>query len=147
MRARPPTTGRSLARLSWLLLSLLALAVLVCARLLTPSATGVGTHVALGLPPCGFLAWFGLPCPACGLTTSFAHVARLELAAALHAHPLGLPLFVVAAALVPAGLRWSARGEAPLEVIDRLRADRWALVLVAALLGSWLARLFALSLR
>ncbi|NBO19844.1 MAG: DUF2752 domain-containing protein, partial [Proteobacteria bacterium] len=42
-------------------------------RWLTPDARGLGTHEQLGLPPCGFYLWYGLPCPSCGMTTSWPH--------------------------------------------------------------------------
>ena len=32
----------------------------------------MGTHQQLGLPPCNFVTLTGYPCPACGMTTSFA---------------------------------------------------------------------------
>lgn len=133
--------GALLDRLAFGAIALGAAAVLVVARLLAPSSGGVGTHRALGLPPCGFLVWTGVPCPSCGLTTAFAHLAHLELGPALRAHPLGLPLFVLALALVPLSVRAIVRGDALLPTIDRLAADRIALGLTLALLFTWLARL------
>jgi hypothetical protein len=130
-----------ITRLGWLLVASAALAVLLTARSLTPAAEGHGTHVALGLPPCGFRAWTGLPCPTCGLTTAFTLLAHGELLLAIRAQPLGVPLFLgaVASALVAAvGL---VRGDSMLHTLDRLRADRWVLLLVIALLLSWLATL------
>lgn len=144
---RAGTGARLLHRLLWTLVTLAALATLVCARLLTPSPTGLGTHVALGLPPCGFVQWLGLPCPTCGLTTAFAHLARLEVLASLRAHPLGLPLFALTCALATCGAIWARRGDRPAEVLDRLQADRWPLALVVTLLVTWLSRLLALSFR
>lgn len=128
-------------RLPWLALALAALAVLVTSRLLTPSASGRGTHLALGLPPCGFLAWTGVPCPTCGLTTAFAQLAHGNLAASLRAHPLGLPLFLADIALLLLALRALHAGWSFVERVDRLQADRWAMVVVITLFSTWLARL------
>jgi hypothetical protein len=133
--------GALIDRLVFGAIALGATAVLVVARLLAPLPGGVGTHRALGLPPCGFLVWSGLPCPSCGLTTAFAHLAHFELAPALRAHPLGLPLFVLTTVLVPLAVRAVARGDALLPAIERFAADRIALGLTLALLFSWLARL------
>ncbi len=121
----------------------LALALLTAARALAPAPSGRGTHVALGLPPCGFLRWFGLPCPTCGLTTSFAELARFELARSLRAHPLGFPLFALTVLAVPIALRTALRGQ-PLALV-RAGAPRWAALLVLTLLATWLARLVALA--
>jgi hypothetical protein len=137
-------------RLIWSALALASLAVLVTARLLVPAASGVGTHLALGLPPCGFLLWSGLPCPACGLTTSFAWLARAELTRGLQANPLGLPLFLGTLLTLVLATRYAYLGRArdtPWLVVDRYRVDKVALGVVVALLLSWCVRLLALSLR
>jgi hypothetical protein len=79
----------------------LASIVLVIARLLPPSPRGVGTHEQLGLPPCLFLKFTGLPCPSCGLTTSFAHATRLHFYEALTTQPFGLLAFFLTVLLIP----------------------------------------------
>lgn len=134
-----------LDRLLWLTIAAVSLLILTTARLLTPSPTGLGTHIALGLPPCGFLEWSGLPCPACGLTTSFAHLARAHIPQALAANPMGLPLFALTAALLPFAAHQAKQGTSVIQTLERLRADRAALLLVLALLATWAARLIALT--
>jgi hypothetical protein len=133
------------SRVVWLGVAAGALGILIVACLLTPASEGYGTHLALGLPPCGFRVWTGLPCPTCGLTTAFALLARGRIVAALHAHPLGLPLFLADVALLTVALRGAALGRSVLATIDRLRADRWALLLVLSLLTTWLARSLGLD--
>lgn len=55
--------------------------VLAVAFWLTPNTRdGVGTHTALGLPPCGLYETTGIPCATCGMTTSFSLAA--------HGHPV-----------------------------------------------------------
>jgi hypothetical protein len=125
-------------RLAWLALASCAAAVLVTARVLTPSAAGHGTHLALGLPPCGFLTWTGLACPTCGLTTAFALLARGELVPAIRVHPMGVPLFLSCLGVLGLGLRAAVR-KAPRLHFPPLQ--RWALLMVLALLTTWLAKL------
>ncbi len=141
MGAAGKVTASPGERLVWLLLGLGATGVLVTARVLTPSASRVGTHEQLGLPPCGVLAWLGIPCPACGLTTAFAHLARGEWLASITAHPLGVPLFLVTCALVPGALWALVRGVAVMHAIDRLKVDRAALYFVLSALAVWAIRL------
>jgi hypothetical protein len=125
----------------WALLALASGSVLALSRLLEPAPEGIGTHTQLGLPPCGFLALFSLPCPACGLTTSFAHLARLDLLASLRAHPLGLPLFVMVCLFWVRALRGVVAGGSPARLIEHRQAGRAALLLCFALLAVWSVRL------
>jgi hypothetical protein len=97
----------------------------------------------LGLPPCGLLAMFGVPCPACGLTTAFTHLAHFHVGASLHAHPMGLPLFAGTIVLLVMSLHGALRARALNEAIDRLRLDRVALVTVGGLLCTWAVRLLS----
>jgi hypothetical protein len=71
---------------------IISLLVLTTAFLLKPDPRGIGTHEQLFLPPCPFHWFTHLPCPACGLTTSFCYVGKGNLLKAFQTHPLG-PLF------------------------------------------------------
>lgn len=104
--------------------------VLGLARWLTPDASGVGTHQQLGLGGCSVLTLTGWPCPMCGMTTTFSHLAHFELIQGLLNQPFGLYLFsatLIATALglsdllVPRGrwrkaLRWVERRETAVAV-------------------------------
>jgi len=63
----------------------------------------MATHTQLGLPPCNFVLMTGQPCPACGMTTSFALLVRGDLAASLRANWAG----TVTALLAAATLVWA----------------------------------------
>ena len=141
MADRPSAHRRTGNRLLWAIAGAAALAVLAAARALAPDPSGMGTHVQLGLPPCGWLYLTGLPCPTCGLTTAFAHMARLQVTSAFSAHALGPVLFAMTAAAIPIAA-WGIATDAPVaRAIERLRLAKVAAIIAAAAVVSWLLRL------
>ena len=68
------------------------------------SARVMETHRQLGLPPCTFLEVTGVPCPACGMTTSFALLVRGDVANSVRANWVGTLLAAFCLAVVP----WAA---------------------------------------
>jgi hypothetical protein len=101
-----------------------ALGVLVVASSVTPAAEGHGTHTQLGLPACGWAMVSGSPCPTCGMTTSFAHAVRGELAEAFFCQPMGLLLAIGAAIAFWAGLHIAVTGSQVWRVYGRLLTPR-----------------------
>jgi len=87
------------------------LAVLLLASQLRPDPRGWGTHEQLGLPPCTFLILSGKRCPACGMTTAWAHFTHGRLADALRTHAAGTLLAVVALVVALGALIVAARGK------------------------------------
>jgi hypothetical protein len=71
---------------------------------------GMGTHKQLGLPECNFLRLTGLPCPSCGMTTSFALLMHGDVPASLRANPVGTLLAVYLLAMIPWNLAGAMRG-------------------------------------
>lgn len=59
------------------------------------------THRQLGLPPCGFYAMTGLPCPSCGFTTSFSLLMHLDPANAMRANSVGALLGTYCLLVIP----------------------------------------------
>lgn len=118
--------GYPLGRGGRVLLGLWTLALMAgfwLASTLEPDPRGFGTHQRLGLPPCSFRVLFGIKCPSCGSTTSFAHFVRGEWSAAIRSNPAAFGLALMCAAMVPWGA-WSVW-------IGRTwRLDQPALVLV-----------------
>lgn len=102
------------------LFSRLLLAGLVCflvagftlAYQLEPDTRGYGTHQRLGLPPCTFRFLLGIPCPSCGMTTSFAHFVRGEFVSSLQANWVGTIMATVSALAIPWGIISLAIGRA-----------------------------------
>ncbi len=72
--------------------------VFAVAASLVPRTSGHGTHEALGLPPCSMYAFTGTPCPTCGYTTAFSHVAHGELLTAFVVQPAAALLALAVAA-------------------------------------------------
>lgn len=68
---------------------------------LSPDPSGHGTHRQLGLPPCSSVIAFGIKCPACGMTTSWALMIEGRITEALVANVGGSLLFVVAFVSIP----------------------------------------------
>ena len=85
----------STGRLAHLVITAGLAATLAFAWFLTPDPRGVGTHEQLLLLPCNFYRLTELPCPFCGMTTAFAHMARGQALEALSAQPAGALGFVV----------------------------------------------------
>ncbi|HET6325725.1 MAG TPA: DUF2752 domain-containing protein [Planctomycetaceae bacterium] len=100
----PEPLGFPLDRRGRFLLSVLSLGLIAgfcLAASLQPDPRGFGTHRQLGLPPCLVRLVFGIPCPSCGMTTSFACLMRGQFEDAFRANPAGLLLGLVCAAFVP----------------------------------------------
>lgn len=109
--------------------------LLAIAAMLTPSASGRGTHRSLGLPACGTLAETGYPCPTCGMTTAVAWTVRGRVDKAFGAHAAG-PLVAVALAVCAAG--GAAQGITGRPILHRLRIDwRLLLALVVLVFAAW----------
>jgi hypothetical protein len=115
----------------------LATLTLAVARYVRPSANGYGTHQQLGLPPCVFFKLVGIPCPSCGLTTSFAHAARFHFYQALLTQPFGLVAFCLTVGSIPI-LVFLIRGRIPWrEAIRTPRVQPLFYVLLVIYLLSW----------
>lgn len=75
--------------------------VLFAAAHLEPDPTGLGTHEQWGLPPCTMRQILGVPCPSCGMTTSFAHFVRGQFWQAAQANTAGLLLAACCVVQIP----------------------------------------------
>ncbi len=67
----------------------ICMSILFFAVTIVPQSRGFGTHTQLGLPECGFLSRTGHPCITCGMTTSFALMARGSILQAFATQPAG----------------------------------------------------------
>ena len=111
--------------------------VLLLSWWLKPDPRGLGTHEQLMLFPCNFHALTRLPCPFCGMTTAFAHMARGQVREALLAQPIGAVGFVACALLLPIAIGGLSTGRDPIGTIMRLPWGRLSKVIVAMLAAAW----------
>jgi hypothetical protein len=113
--ALPVMTGWVRGALAGLALGLAA--VFAVALWLDPYEGGsprrMETHRQLGLPPCTFYRMTGIPCPSCGMTTSFALLVRGDVGNSLRANAVGTLLAAFCLLLIPWCLAAVATGRTP----------------------------------
>jgi hypothetical protein len=95
------------------------------------------THLQLGLPPCNFKVMTGLPCPSCGMTTSFALLMHGDLANSLRANAVGTLLAVFCLLFIPWALASAVSGRS-LFIVSMEKTVTWiVLVFLGLLLTRW----------
>src|SRR5262245_53791096 len=92
------------ARVGALAIALVCLMGLALAARLRPESAGHGTHMQLGLPACGWAAYFGKPCATCGMTTAWAWAAHGRYGESFLAQPMGMILCLGAAMVFWGGM-------------------------------------------
>lgn len=118
-------------------------ALLATAVMLPPNRGGVATHTAMGFDECQFLATTNLPCPSCGMTTSFAWFVRGNIAASLYVQPMGTLLATAAGMTFWAGLYIAATGKPVYRRVGaQLPASYYVLVPLALAIAAWGWKIF-----
>jgi hypothetical protein len=118
--------------------------VLAVARSLTPSEAGVGTHTQLGLEPCIMLSSMGIPCPMCGMTTTFSLMSHYRPVDAFLNQPFGVVLFLLTVLIAVYGLLEMMNPRRRWLKLYQWIANKDISVLVAFFLGfmgSWLYKI------
>ena len=141
--AHPPVdrSSTTLPRLVGAGVAVAAAMLLGLAAWLEPSASGLGTHSQMRLPPCGWILSMNLPCPTCGMTTAFAHAADGNLPAAFLAQPMGAVLAVATAMALLVGSFTAATGSRVAVLFGGLWGRRTAWVLGVGFSGAWLYKI------
>lgn len=121
-----------------------ASALLATARWLTPAANGWGTHQQLGLPPCFFHQMMGIPCPTCGMTTSFAHTVRLHFYDAFVAQPFGFLACLITASLIPSSLLLMRRRVPWMRLMTARGSNAVMYALIVLFLAAWVYKIWAM---
>lgn len=119
------------------LIGLVLLAMLVVGAALRPAPEGHGTHQQMGLPPCGFYLATGTPCPTCGMTTAFAHVANRAPVAGFVTQPFGAALALVASVGFWGCAHVALFGSRLGRVLGKLMGSRAVLITAGVWLASW----------
>jgi hypothetical protein len=115
---------------------------MVIAAALPPSHQGLATHRLLGLRECSFLVTTGIPCPSCGMTTSFAWFARGNLAASIYVQPMGALLALLCCCGAWGGLYIAITGR-PVHRLLRLVPGRYTLWPLLGLgLAAWAWKIY-----
>lgn len=130
------------ARLVALGIAMACLAVLIRAATLPPSPTGVGTHTKMGLGACQFQVQTALPCPSCGMTTSFAWFARGNVLASAYVQPMGAALAFAAACTVWGGVYVALTGRPVYRLLRLLPGRYYVVPLLALAVLAWAWKIF-----
>ena len=123
------------------------LVVLLLSFWLKPDPRGLGTHEQLMLFPCNFHALTGLPCPFCGMTTAFAHMARGNVREAFLAQPMGAVGFVATMLLLPIAVGGALTGKDTVGRILRLPWGRFSKTIVAMFAVAWVFKIVVMWVR
>ena len=136
--------GTWVSTVVWTVLLAIPTALIITAFTLTPDPAGHGTHTQLGLPPCGFLVYVGVPCPGCGLTTCFTNMVRFRFVEATQANPFGVALFLVTLAGIPVSSMGIVRRLPVMATLDRLQVEKVAILLAVCSVVVWAVRVATL---
>ena len=124
-------------RLVQTLIAVGAWLVVIVAFHLQPSPDGLGTHQQLGFQPCAFYQMTGRPCPACGMTTAFAHMAHGQVWQAVIVQPFGALLFVLTLAAALGATVTVATGRSWNLLLARWLSPTWVYTAIVLGLGGW----------
>jgi hypothetical protein len=113
------------------------LVMLMLAMRLQPNPTGLGTHQQLGFPPCTMIVLFNLPCPSCGMTTSWALFVRGAWGASVTTNAGGFLLAIIALAYLPASCYFCFIGRASRRGWYSFSLALALLVALAVAFGQW----------
>jgi hypothetical protein len=130
------------ARLLALGVATIALTPLVLAACLRPSPSGYGSHTELGLARCQFLERTGIPCPSCGMTTSWVWFAHGNIEASFYVQPMGTVLAVLAACTFWVALYCAVTGRPVYQLIRVIPSRYYFVPLLAMAIAAWGWKIF-----
>lgn len=137
----PVETSATTRRLVGAGVAAVAAGILAVAAWLQPSATGLGTHSQLNMPPCGWIMAVDVPCPTCGMTTAFSHAANGNLMAAFVTQPMGAALSIAVAVALLVGAYTALTGSRVASLFARLWGRRAAWAIGVGVTGAWIYKI------
>ncbi len=123
-----------------LLVAVLPISAFIVASRLQPDSRGLGTHQQLGLPPCSMRMMFGIRCPGCGMTTSWAYFTQGEWLASAKTNVAGFMLAWFSMAVAVIALRTAFNGCYPSIRTQQIATLSGVAIMVVAVLN-WAWRL------
>ena len=110
----------------WVLLAFVLLVLAFAAVMFTPFTV-----------PCVFRLVTTIPCPACGLSRAYLHLARFEFLAALRMNLLLVPLTMFGAVYLACAVL-ELRGKPAFARLNKALSKKWVIALAAVLMTvSW----------
>ena len=125
--------GRVLA----LAIAAAASVLIITAWRLKPSPDGLGTHTEMGFYGCSLLTTTGVPCPSCGMTTSFSWFYRGNVLASCYVQPMGCLLAFGVFATLLGAVYEALTGRPAHRLLRVLPVRRWLLAGVTVLAFAW----------
>ncbi|TWT83700.1 hypothetical protein CA13_51670 [Planctomycetes bacterium CA13] len=118
------------------------LALMMTAARLDPSPAGLGTHQQLGFPPCTSRILFGVRCPSCGMTTSWAYFMHGQWFQSAATNLGGFLLAIAAWGVIGVAAFCVAKPDTPLFSYQKPVALT-AIGIAAVTMIDWFVRLFS----
>jgi uncharacterized protein DUF2752 len=97
----------------------------------------MGTHMQLGLPDCNFKVITTVPCPSCGMTTSFAYVMHADFWNSLQANFAGTALATFGLLFLPWAIASAFLGKFLFIRSLEMVVFRLAIIFLIILFGRW----------
>jgi hypothetical protein len=141
----PPSKVHRWIRVILVVLTVPWLAVFGVATQLNPykdpppgqEARNMGTHMQLGLPDCNFKQLTDLPCPSCGMTTSFCLLIRADILNSMRANFAGTALASFGLLFIPWALASAFFGRFMFIRSLEMVVFRLAIAFLVLLFGRW----------
>jgi Protein of unknown function (DUF2752) len=101
-------------------------------------ARKMGTHMQLGLPDCNFKDLTGVPCPSCGMTTSFCLLIRADVWSSMKANFAGTMLASFGLLFIPWAMASAFFGRFVFVRALEMLVFRLAIIFLVLLFGRWM---------